>query len=57
MKEWTAEQVKKLTLKQIEDRGLDDVLNELSAILACWMNFKNEAKKLFSEEELSSFGA
>lgn len=46
---YTPEQCKKALLQEIGKRGLDDVLNEMSAILASWLNQKDRARQVLEE--------
>jgi len=46
--------VKRVLKRLIKERGLDDVLNELSSIVACWMNTKEDCKRIFYEEGLAA---
>lgn len=46
---YTPEQCKALLLKQIDERGLDDVLNEVSAILANWLNQKDRVRQVLEQ--------
>lgn len=46
MDKYTPEQCKRVLLRQIAERGLEDVLNELSAILAVYLNLKYQARAI-----------